>query len=64
MNWAQRSATGKYVLAKCTNCGEMQRRWKGRSGLGHSRNGTYCGTMRVVEWLLAEEIEDWISDGD
>lgn len=41
----------KLVIAKCNNCGIVATRRKGRSGLGHTIAGQYCGTMRILEWV-------------
>lgn len=39
------------VLAKCSNCGYIAVRNKGRSGIPHVIRTEYCGTMHVIEWL-------------
>ena len=39
------------VIAQCVNCGKRAVRVKGRSGLACTKNGLYCGTMRVTEWI-------------
>ena len=44
----------KKVLAECTNCGLVAERKKGRSGLGHTIKGKYCGSMRVISWVEEE----------
>ncbi len=41
---------GRLVKARCTNCGIEQIRSKGRSGLGHTVNGQYCGSMHVISY--------------
>lgn len=41
----------KRVIAQCVNCGKTAQRVKGRSGLACTKNGSYCGTMRVMKWV-------------
>ena len=45
------SRKGRKVIAECSVCGHVSERTKGRSGLGHTKNGRYCGTMRVIKEL-------------
>jgi len=42
---------GKQVKAKCINCGKVQIRRKGNSGIPCVNSGIYCGVMHVIEWL-------------
>ena len=39
------------VLAECKNCGKIQERMKGKSGIPCVNSGIYCGVMWVIKEL-------------
>jgi hypothetical protein len=43
---------GRKVLAKCSSCGKVQTRFKGKSGIPCVNKGIYCGVMSVTKELI------------